>query len=126
MFSHAMVGCNDIASAKQFYEPVMRSIGIPVIIRDDDFIAFGKPEQPRFWVTRPIDEAPACVGNGTMVAFLAENRGIVDAAHAAAMANGGSDEGAPGLRPHYHENYYGAYFRDPEGNKLCVVCHAPE
>lgn len=126
MFSHAMLGCNNIASARKFYEPVMGLIGIPLMIDEEDFIAFGKPGQPRFWVTRPIDDAPASAGNGTMVAFLAESRDIVDAAHAAAMANGGSDEGLPGLRPHYHENYYGAYFRDPEGNKLCVVCHAAE
>lgn len=126
MFSHAMVGCNNIASAKQFYDAVMQAISIPIITHTDDFIAFGKPDQPRFWITRPIDEEPASVGNGSMVAFLADSRSAVDAAHAAAMTNGGSDEGTPGLRPHYHENYYGAYFRDPEGNKLCVVCHTAE
>ena len=126
MFSHAMVGCNDITSAKKFYGAVMQTIGIPIMFDTDDFLAFGNLDQPRFWVTRPIDDNPASAGNGSMVAFLAETRNAVDAAHAAAMSNGGSDEGAPGLRPHYHENYYGTYFRDPEGNKLCVVCHAAE
>jgi catechol 2,3-dioxygenase-like lactoylglutathione lyase family enzyme len=125
MFSHAMVGCNDIAVAKRFYGSVMQAIGIPVTFQSDDFIAFGKPDQSLFWATRPINDEPATAGNGSMVAFLAATREIVDAAHAAAMANGGSDEGIPGLRPDYHENYYGAYFRDPEGNKICVVCHAP-
>jgi catechol 2,3-dioxygenase-like lactoylglutathione lyase family enzyme len=61
-----------------------------------------------------------------MVAFVARDRASVRKAHAIALRNGGSDEGAPGLRPEYHENYYGAYFRDPDGNKLCVVCHGHE
>jgi predicted lactoylglutathione lyase len=59
-----------------------------------------------------------------MVAFLAESRAQVDRAFAVALENGGTSEGSPGLRPEYHEHYYGAYFRDPDGNKLCVVCHA--
>jgi lactoylglutathione lyase len=62
-------------------------------------------------------------GNGQMVALLAATRAQVDAAHALALAHGGRCEGPPGLRPHYHANYYGAYFRDPDGNKLCVACH---
>ncbi len=61
-----------------------------------------------------------------MVALLAASRQIVDRAHAYALAQGGADEGAPGLRPQYHPNYYGAYFRDPDGNKICVVCHTAE
>ena len=61
-----------------------------------------------------------------MVAFLAESRAAVRSAYAIALANGGASEGAPGLRPEYHEHYYGAYFRDPDGNKLCVAFHAPE
>jgi lactoylglutathione lyase len=64
-------------------------------------------------------------GNGQMVAFLAHSRRVVDRVHAAALANAGSSEGPPGLRPEYHEHYYGAYFRDPDGNKLGVACHAP-
>ena len=61
-----------------------------------------------------------------MVAFLAGSRPMVDSAYRIALANGGMSEGAPGLRPEYHENYYGAYFRDTEGNKLCVACHLPQ
>jgi predicted lactoylglutathione lyase len=59
-----------------------------------------------------------------MVAFLAESRAVVDEVYAVALANGGTSEGAPGLRPEYHEHYYGAYFRDPDRNKLCVACHS--
>lgn len=72
---------------------------------------------------KPFDDNPATAGNGAHIAFLATRRSAVDAFHAAAMANGGSDEGAPGPRPHYHDHYYGAYVRDPEGNKLQAVCH---
>ena len=61
-----------------------------------------------------------------MVAFLAESRAIVDQAFSIALANGGTSEGLPGLRPEYHEHYYGAYFRDPDGNKLCVACHSAQ
>jgi len=60
-----------------------------------------------------------------MVAFLADTRAAVDEAFVTALLHGGTSEGAPGLRPAYHEHYHGAYFRDPDGNKLCVVCHAP-
>jgi predicted lactoylglutathione lyase len=61
-----------------------------------------------------------------MVAFLAKTRAAVDQAFALALENGGTSEGPPALRPQYHADYYGAYFRDPDGNKLCVVCHTPE
>ena len=74
---------------------------------------------------KPYNQEPHQHGNGQMVAFLAESRAIVDAAYAVALANGGTSEGPPRLRPEYHEHYYGAYFGDPDGNKLCVVCHSP-
>lgn len=61
-----------------------------------------------------------------MVALHAKTRAAVDASHAAALAQGGADEGAPGLRPHYGPNFYAGYFRDPDGNKLAVVCRAPQ
>jgi lactoylglutathione lyase len=61
-----------------------------------------------------------------MTAFLAASRALVDRAHETALAHGGTSEGPPGLRPEYHANYYGAYFRDPDGNKLCVACHSPD
>jgi lactoylglutathione lyase len=61
-----------------------------------------------------------------MVAFMAPTRAVVNEAYAVALANGATSEGVPGLRPEYHPNYYGAYFRDTEGNKLCVACHAPQ
>jgi lactoylglutathione lyase len=74
----------------------------------------------------PLNGEPATAGNGTMIAFQVVTRDQVDAAYALALGSGGQDEGPPGLRPAYHAHYYGAYFRDLDGNKLCVVCHTPE
>lgn len=81
--------------------------------------------RPLFVIGKPFDREPHEAGNGQMTAFLASSRGMVDRAYAAALAAGGTSEGAPGPRPEYHPDYYGAYFRDTEGNKLCVACHAP-
>lgn len=125
MFSHTTVGSNDIARAKLFYDAVMATLGHDCFHTDKHYVGYGRHDDCQFWVVSPIDRNPATVGNGTHIALLVANRELVDTAYAAAMANGGSDEGAPGLRPHYHENYYGAYFRDPDGNKVQVVCHKP-
>ena len=79
---------------------------------------------PRFYVYSPFNGEPATAGNGAMVAFVAPSPDAVDAAHAAGLARGGSDEGPPGPRPHYGDGYYGAYLRDPDGNKVHVVHRA--
>ena len=78
----------------------------------------------KIFIGATFDGKPATCGNGTHVAFLAKDRATVDAFYTAALAQGGSDEGPPGLRAHYHPNYYGAYVRDPDGNKLQAVCHS--
>jgi predicted lactoylglutathione lyase len=75
---------------------------------------------------RPFDGGEALVGNGSMIAFSATKRSLVDSCHAAAIASGARDEGAPGLRPRYHRDYYGAYFRDLDGNKICVCSQHAE
>ena len=76
--------------------------------------------RPLFLIGHPFDGMPAQSGNGQMTALLASTRAAVDRTYQAALAHGGMCEGEPGLRPHYHAQYYGAYFRDPDGNKLCV------
>jgi lactoylglutathione lyase len=76
-------------------------------------------------VGAPFDGQSASAGNGQMTAFTAPDRATVDRCHALSLEHGGHCEGPPGLRPQYHADYYGAYFRDPDGNKLCVVCHSP-
>ncbi|MDC7784228.1 VOC family protein [Rhodoplanes sp. TEM] len=130
MLSHVTVGTADVERATRFYDAVLATLGIA---RAKTFkVGAGyAPEgfrgiEPPFWVLRPQNRQPPTVGNGCMVAFEAPTRAAVDAFHAALLAHGGSDEGAPGLRPHFHANFYGAYGRDPEGNKLCCVCHRPE
>jgi len=83
---------------------------------------FGPPGKPAFWVGRGTGEA----GRGMHIAFVATSRADVDAFHATALAAGAMDNGAPGLRPHYHPNYYGAFVIDPDGHNIEAVCHAPE
>ena len=124
MFSHITLGCNDFARARPFWIAVMEVLGHPILFEREGGIAFGLPAGPKTFISPPFDGAPARAGNGVHVAYLVADRASVDAFHAAALANGGSEEGAPGLRPHYHPNYYGAYVRDPDGNKLQAVCHS--
>lgn len=123
MYSHTTVGAGDFARAEAFYDAVMAALGHPVLFKRGSALAYGTPTGPKFFVLPPYDGGEVRPGNGVHIAFIAPDRATVDAFHAAALANGGRDEGAPGPRPHYHPNYYGAYVRDPEGNKLQAVCH---
>jgi catechol 2,3-dioxygenase-like lactoylglutathione lyase family enzyme len=127
MYSHTTIGANDLVRAKEFYDAVLAPLGLEERYSGDGMIGWGLPGgRPQFLVVRPFDGGDPSVGNGSMIALLAATRGAVDACHAAAMALGGIDEGRPALRPQYHRNYYGAYFRDLDGNKICVVSHHPE
>lgn len=127
MFSHVTLGTNDLDRARGFYEPVMEALGVEQPFTLPGTLVFGDMMGTKLFVVSPFDGGAASAGNGTHAAFLAPDRAAVDAFHAAALANGGSDEGAPGPRLHYHANYYGAYVRDPDGNKLQAVCHrAPD
>ncbi|MGE0725819.1 MAG: VOC family protein, partial [Alphaproteobacteria bacterium] len=87
---------------------------------------YGERSGPaRFWIGLPHDRRPASAGNGVHVCFAAPDRAAVDAFHRAALAAGGADDGAPGLRPEYHQDYYGAFVRDPDGNKIEAVFRKP-
>ena len=129
MFSHVMVGVSDFDRAMAFYEPLMAALGIGCRFVDRTRPWAGwqsAPDvRPLFLVGRPHDLDSHHPGNGQMIAFLADSRRLVDQVYAIALAHGATSEGRPGLRPEYHEHYYGAYFRDPDGNKLCVACHQP-
>jgi catechol 2,3-dioxygenase-like lactoylglutathione lyase family enzyme len=124
MFSHVTLGTNEWPEVRAFWQAVMAVLEQPVLFEREGGIAYGEPAGPKTFIGPAFDGTPATNGNGTHIAFIAKDRATVDAFHAAALANGGTDEGAPGLRPHYHPNYYGAYVRDPDGNKLQAVCHS--
>ena len=128
MFSHVFVGVTDFDRAYRFYAPLFQALGLPQRFCDP-----AKPwagwnaeggARPLFVIGHPFDGHIHQAGNGQMIAFDAPNRSLVNDVYKKAIAQGGGCEGPPGIRPQYHANYYGAYFRDPDGNKLCVVCHS--
>ncbi len=130
MFSHMTVGTNDFSRAIRFYDAVLAVLGLTQNFNKPDigwvgYTAPGTPG-PMFLIGKPLNGEPATFGNGMTVAFNAQTRAQVDRFYDAALKAGGTDEGAPGLRVHYHPNCYAAYMRDPDGNKLCCVCHLPE
>ncbi|MDH5708038.1 MAG: VOC family protein [Hylemonella sp.] len=129
MFSHAFIGVKDFDRALRFYRQLMPVLGIEERFCERDRPWAGWQSQPEtrplFLIGKPYDDQPHEAGNGQMLAFLAPSRTAVDRAYAVALAHGGISEGPPGVRPEYHAHYYGAYFRDTEGNKLCVASHVP-
>ena len=130
MLSHVFVGISDFERALAFYRPVLSTLGVKERFCEPDRPWAGWESnpgpRPLFVIARPFNGEVPQPGNGTMVAFAAATRDQVDAAHALALSLGAVCEGRPGLRPEYHAHYYGAYFRDPDGNKLCVACHQAE
>jgi catechol 2,3-dioxygenase-like lactoylglutathione lyase family enzyme len=125
MIDHIGVAVADFNRAKTFYETALKPLGLGVVMEvtaeetgGDAHAGFGADDKAFFWIG-----AGARPRGGTHVAFLARTRAEVDAFHRAAMAAGGRDNGAPGLRPHYHANYYGAFVLDPDGNNIEAVCH---
>lgn len=130
MISHTFVGVADFPRSLRFYSAVMEQLGLELKFADAarPWAGWMKPDQarPLFLIGAPFNGEQATAGNGQMVALLAPSRAAVRRAHASALEYGGMCEGPPALRPHYHPNYYGAYFRDPDGNKLGVVCHDAE
>ena len=127
MFSHIMLGTNDLVASRRFYDAVMPTLGYACHEARDSYAGYGLQEdmgsgQNCLWLGLPADGKAATCGNGTNVALLAETREQVDRFYATALAAGALDEGAPGLRD-VHPHFYAAYIRDPDGHKLVVVCH---
>ena len=120
---HLSVGTNDVARARRFYDPVMAVLGLRLMAGNDKALDYGVSEFV-LSIETPVNGQPASAGNGVHIAFAVQDRDMVDRFHAAALANGGSDAGAPGLRPNYDAHYYGAFVFDPDGNKLEAVTHA--
>ena len=117
MIGYVTVGTSDMERAAKFYDAIAAEMGTGRMMDTEAYIAWGKLDGPAgIAATKPFDGKAASVGNGTMVALQAKDRGQVDKLYEIALANGGSDEGAPG--PRGDEGFYAAYFRDPDGNKL--------
>ena len=124
MFSHVTLGTHDLERAIAFYDATLAPLGIERVSKKyPNWAAWQRPgEDSKFWVGVPYNQEPASAGNGCMVAFAAQSQAAVDAAYAAALVAGARDEGQPGLRSSYGPNYYGAYVRDQDGNKVHFVC----
>jgi len=121
MIDHTGLTVSDIDKAKAFYTQALGPLGYELVMQWEQSAGFGAGSKPDFWIAQGTPNAPRI-----HVAFTAAARKDVDAFYRAAMAAGGGDNGPPGLRPHYHKNYYGAFVLDPDGHNIEAVCHAPE
>jgi catechol 2,3-dioxygenase-like lactoylglutathione lyase family enzyme len=127
MIDHIGIAVSDFDKSKAFYDAAFAAIGARLMMMVPPEYTGGKKvggygrDKPDFWLHEAADTGP-----GRHYAFTAASRAEVDAFHEAAIAAGGKDNGAPGLRPQYHEHYYGAFVIDPDGNNVEAVCHRPE
>jgi catechol 2,3-dioxygenase-like lactoylglutathione lyase family enzyme len=122
MYSHIMVGANDVQASKDFYDAVLGAMGFEPGVFDDKGRVFYFTESGIFSITKPIDGEPAGPGNGSTIGFAAQDPAMADAWHAAGLANGGTTcEDPPGVREGAAGKLYLAYLRDPSGNKICAL-----
>jgi len=117
MLDHMGVKVKDLASSKRFYTAALAPLGFAAQYEDKSVAGFGPKGAPALWLHQGESRG------ATHIALAAKDRAAVDAFHSAALPAGGKDNGAPGLRPHYHANYYGAFVIDPDGNNVEAVCH---
>ena len=123
MIDHISLAVSDIERAKAFYDKVLSAVGYKRIMDFGTTAGYGDAH-PNFWISMLGDGAPAPEPQpGFHLAFRAPNRDAVDAFHKAALEAGGTDNGAPGLRPRYHPDYYAGFVTDPDGNRIEAVCH---
>ncbi len=124
MIGYVTLGTNELERARRFYEQLLAEIGARRLLELPDargYTMYGRSgREPMLAITRPIDGNPATAGNGTMIALAMASREQVDRFHVKALELGAADEGAPGVRGPEEMGFYGAYFRDPDGNKLCA------
>ncbi|MBS27502.1 MAG: glyoxalase/bleomycin resistance/extradiol dioxygenase family protein [Alphaproteobacteria bacterium] len=128
MFDHVSIGVSDIKRAMTFYRPALETLGLELVMDKGFAVAFGNGSGRQWlWVSEPIDkDAEVAPNNGAHFALIADSRATVRAFYDAAMANGGREDGGPGLRPEYIPTYYGAFVLDPDGNKIEAVCRKDE
>lgn len=127
MLDHIGISASDFEASRHFYEAALAPLGISLVMEvtpeqsgSYHGLGMGKGSKPFFWLGNG-----GAKGTGGHIAFAAGTRAEVDAFYAAAMASGGTDNGPPGIRAHYHPNYYGAFVLDPDGTNIEAVCHAP-
>ncbi len=127
MLDHIGITVSDVARAKAFYDAALKPLGIGIMMEvsaeetgSQAYLGYGSDGRPYFWVGGGDPTTGAL-----HVAFAARDRAAVDAFYEAAIAAGGADNGGPGIRAHYHPNYYGAFVRDPDGHNVEAVCHTP-
>jgi catechol 2,3-dioxygenase-like lactoylglutathione lyase family enzyme len=128
MLDHTGIAVADLDRSKAFYTRALSPLSIGLVVEvtaeqtgRDAHVGFGADGKPFFWIGSGVRPS-----GPVHFAFTAQSRAQVDAFYGAALATGGRDNGAPGLRPHYHASYYGAFVFDPDGNNIEVVCHKPE
>lgn len=128
MIDHIGIGAGDFAASRRFYDTALAALGMTALMEVTPEetggyhgIGYGKDGKPFFWLS---NDGPR--GGGIHIAFSAPSRSHVDAFYEAALKAGGRDNGPPGLRLHYHPNYYGAFVFDPDGINVEAVCHAPQ
>ncbi len=122
MFSHIMVGANDVSASQKFYDAILGTLGVPPGRADDKGRVFYKTKTGVFAISKPINGEPACGANGGTIGFAVDSPEIGDAWHTAGVANGGTTcEDSPGIREGALGKMYLAYLRDPAGNKICAL-----
>jgi catechol 2,3-dioxygenase-like lactoylglutathione lyase family enzyme len=121
MIDHISIAVRDLATAARFYEALLATLGMSKLREwPDAAIGYGK-KYPEFWINKRAAMAPVAQDSGVHICLRAASTDAVDAFHAAALGAGGASDGAPGLRAHYHQNYYAAFVRDPDGNRIEAV-----
>ena len=121
ILDHLGFAVADFDRSRAFYVAALAPLGIEILMEEEDWAMMGRPGMPQFWFG-----ASGSVPGPIHLAFSATDRAQVDAFHEAALAAGGTDNGAPGIREVYHPDYYGAFVIDPDGHNIEAVCHAPE
>ena len=121
MFDHLGMGVTDYEASKSFFLKALQPLGVAVGMEGPYGLGLGSNNKPSLWLTQVLEKPTPL-----HIAFTAETRRQVDDFHRAALAAGGKDNGAPGLRPHYHRDYYGAFVIGPDGHNIEAVCHRPE
>jgi len=119
MIDHLGISIQDLQKSKEFYLKALKPLGYGIVMEFETAVGFGPKGKPAFWI------APGKASGHVHVALIATTRAQVDAFYEAALQAGGRDNGKPGLRAHYHPDYYGAFVFDPDGNNIEAVCHQP-